>query len=207
MSTVRSNCWSLTIYHNVNDEPIDETYTTPTLPPGWHVEGQIERCPKTEKLHYQGMAKTPQIRMSALCKVFGKKNHYEKARNVNDLTTYVHKPETRVAEVASKSVMNMYDFSKHVAEMWEEERYAEIYEKANKKSYDSDGKYKFDEGEIVLEYVDELIGECIEEGVEGAEWNGTNPAFRAMWKKFGRAVVKKTLRARQDRQTDTPAEA
>lgn len=207
MSQIRASCWSLTLYYDVNDKPVDVDFQLPSIPAGWTVEGQIEECPETKRLHYQGMAKTPQIRRSALDRIFGTKNHYEKAISRVGLEDYVHKPETRIAEVATKSVMNMYDFSKYIAEKFEMEEYEIMKKTADDLSYKTDGKIKADYEAVMLEYIDELVCEAIESGIEGAEWNGSNPAFRAMWKKYGLAVVKRTLRARQDRQTDTPAEA
>lgn len=207
MSQLRASCWSITLFYDVANKPVDETFEIPSLPVGWKVEGQLEKCPDTGKLHFQGMAKTPQVRLSALSRIFGSKNHFEKARNVNELTQYVHKEETREKEVASKASMNMYEFATYISERFVMEDYQEMIKAEEQKCYDSDGKYKYDKGDVMLEYIDELVCDSIEEGVMGAEWNGSNPAFRAMWKKFGLAVVKRTLRARQDRQTDTPVEA
>lgn len=207
MNQTRASCWSITLYYDANEKPVDVDFQLPSIPAGWSVEGQLEKCPKTERLHYQGMAKTPQIRMSALTRVFGAKNHFEKARNQLALADYVHKDETRVGEVAGKSVMNMYDFSKYIAEKFVMEDYEQMKKDADELSYKTDGKIKADYEAVMLEYIDELVCEAIESGIEGAEWNGSNPAFRAMWKKYGLAVVRRTLRGRQDRQTDTPAEA
>lgn len=197
--SVRGTYWSITIFYDVNDNPVDETYTLPLLEPGWKCEGQIERCPETQRLHFQGKLKTPQVRLSKLSSIFGKKNHFEIAKNIVALSNYVHKQDTRVCEVATQQTMNMYEFSDYIVGLWKQEDFEERIDRWQQDAFDKEGS-KLTRGDIVLEYVDSLVRLCIREGVRGAEWHATNPAFRAMWKKFGEEVALRKGTA--DRQTD-----
>lgn len=213
MTTCRASNWLLTIYYDNNNNEVGEQYNPPQMPPGWKCEGQIERCPETQRLHYQGKLHTPQVRMSQLQNIFGKKNHFEIIKNVNAVSNYVHKEETRVCEVATAQTMSMYEFSDHIAKIWDESEFNELVTEMNawnerhEKEIILNKVKRRERGDLVLEYVDNLVMECIEEGVRGAEWNATNPAFRAMWKKFGEAVVRrnKAVGRQTDRQTESSA--
>lgn len=59
---------------------------------------QIEQCPKTKKLHYQGYIEfTRAVNLRWMSTNFGKSNHYERARGSgDDNITYCSKKETRV---------------------------------------------------------------------------------------------------------------
>lgn len=201
--SVRGTNWSITIFYDNNNEPVSETYNPPLLPPGWKCEGQIEKCATTNRIHYQGKLKTPQVRVSQIGSIFGKKNHFEIAKNIMALSNYVHKDETRVCAVETAQTMNMYEFSNYIVDLWNEEDFKERIDAWQQEAFDKEGS-KQSRGDIVLEYVDSLVIDCIEKGVRGAEWHATNPAFRAMWKKFGEAVARRKGAA--DRQTDRQTE-
>lgn len=65
---------------------------------GWTCLGQLEECPETKRQHYQFAVKTPQVRMSEVCKIF-QGAHMEVCRNKDALLQYVVKEETRVGEL------------------------------------------------------------------------------------------------------------
>lgn len=69
---------------------------------GWGIEGQIERGEQGTE-HYQLMVKTPQVRFTAVKKMFPTA-HIELARNRAALQQYVHKEDTRVEEVKKVEV-------------------------------------------------------------------------------------------------------
>ena len=89
-TTTKSTRWAFTAYEGQWNLFI-------TMPPdvlewGW----QTERCPRTERLHYQGyLVLRRQQRLAALVKLFPGV-HFEIARNWTDLVNYCKKPETRV---------------------------------------------------------------------------------------------------------------
>ena len=85
-STSRSNIWSLTINNPTAD---DEECIQLARQKGWKVEGQKE-VGKEGTPHYQLMLKTPQVRFSAVKKLFPRA-HIEIARNATALAQYVTK--------------------------------------------------------------------------------------------------------------------
>lgn len=88
----RGSCWSIT----VNNPTLADM--EPELPPCWKLTGQLESG-EEGTTHYQGMLSTPQVRFSAVKKVF-QRAHIELARNKAALAKYVHKDDTRIAEVS-----------------------------------------------------------------------------------------------------------
>jgi len=196
--TDRSNCWSLTIF--------DESYSTAKLPAGWELKGQIEKCPKTEKDHYQGMLTTPQIRFSAVKKVFPLA-HIEKARKPTALAQYVKKEDTRLKSIPDRKseIPTLWDYSDKIADMWHEEGFkqlcTEFYENASLAE-----KTKTDIDDLALRYVDSLISREIENGARGIEFIAINPMFRSAWKKFWRVMVKRSNLAREFEEADNYVE-
>lgn len=91
-TTTRGTCWSLTIN---NPTDADTEAINLARQRGWTVDGQLERGAEGTP-HYQLILKTPQVRFSAVKKLFARA-HIELARNSKALETYVHKDESRVA--------------------------------------------------------------------------------------------------------------
>lgn len=91
----RATAWSVTCnLKNVTRSRVDDCITAArTL--GWGVEGQLERGDEEGTEHYQLLVRTPQVRFSAVKKVFPTA-HIEPAKNVKALEQYVHKEDTRV---------------------------------------------------------------------------------------------------------------
>lgn len=68
------------------------------MPPEWHLEGQIEKGKDSQdKEHAQLFLKTPQVRGTAVTKVFPN-CMIDEARNQFALQQYVHKEDTRIGE-------------------------------------------------------------------------------------------------------------
>lgn len=202
--TERSNCWSITINNPT------ETDLTTTLPAGWSVEGQIEEGDEGTP-HYQAMLKTPQVRFSAVKKIFPRA-HIESARNRSALQKYVHKDETRVAEVEARvsNIPTLFDYQHTIASRWDDEEFEGFVADYNNRRLDKiENKEKvkdFDESEVALEYVDALVERDIEKGVCGIEYIAINPMWRSAWKKFYKSMVRREREKRAstdvDRQTD-----
>jgi len=94
--TVRSSHWSLTINNPTPDDEEDIEYARQK---GWKVDGQKERG-KEGTEHFQLHLQTPQVRFSAVKKMFPRA-HIEVARNPAALAKYVNKDEGRVAALPS----------------------------------------------------------------------------------------------------------
>lgn len=204
--TDRASCWSLTI-----NNPTDSDMNT-ILPAGWSVEGQIE-VGKEGTPHYQALLKTPQIRFTAVKKVFPRA-HIEPARNRSALRKYVHKDETRVATVESRvsEIPTLFDYQHTIASRWDDDEYDLVYQayvrRRMEKIENKEKLKELDESEVALEYVDLLVERDIERGVCGVEYIAINPMWRSAWKRFYKSMVlreraKKIGPQTEDRQTDS----
>lgn len=173
--TDRASCWSVTI-----NNPTVEEYQF-VLPPRWKLQGQLEKG-EEGTMHYQGMLITPQIRFSAVKKVFPRA-HIEVARNKQALQKYVNKEETRVASV--ESIPTLFEYQIIIAKRWDWDDYDKLRQayitKTNLQDYD----------EIAMRYIDGLVAEDIESGRRGAEFIAVNPMWRSSWKKFWRSIIKR----------------
>lgn len=181
----RATCWSITI----NNPTLDE-YSIP-LPVGWKLEGQLEKGEQGTE-HYQGMLRTPQVRFSAVKKLFVRA-HIEVAKNPVALKKYVHKEETRVAEV--ERIPTLFEYQTIIAGKWIEAEYVAKVEFAVKSGKIPD----FDE--IAMRYIDCLVARDIEQGRRGAEFIAINPMWRSSWKHFWRSIIIRNGRSSEDEGT------
>lgn len=178
--SARANNWSLTM--NMKNIPRErcEEYIGHARQLGWNVEGQIEQGEEGTH-HYQLLVKTPQVRFSAIKKVFPTA-HIEVARNVAALRNYVHKEDTRVEEI--KQVENKFVSWKDVRDRFFEWIVDMGYSHLNR---DDERMYRWDE----------FIGISIAEGIE-CDVIGVNPQYRSCIMKYWTSYVRRQL----DKQTD-----
>lgn len=169
--TDRATCWSITI-----NNPTFEDYIV-VLPVGWKQEGQIEVGAEGTR-HYQGMLKTPQVRFSAVKKLFPRA-HIEVARNEVALRQYVHKEETRVA--IAERAPTIFEYQGKVANDWNEEEW---------KEFSKDIPIEKIEDAALL-FVDNIVKKHVEAGAIGVEFIAINPMWRSSWKKFWRSIIKR----------------
>ena len=187
----RATCWSVTINNPISAD--DDNIAIARQKSGWKVEGQLEEGENGTK-HYQLMVRTPQIRFSALKKMFPRA-HIEVARNVKALSEYVHKESTRIGEI---SASDRYPTMAKFYELIYEEVVA-IYTKGQWSNWDEEELLKkFDEAIkhlIIKEYFVESFA--------------TNPQVRSSIKKFGYEILIRTekyIRRQTDRQTELISE-
>ena len=176
-SQERATCWSITIN---NPTPQDLNFQ---FPPGcgWHIQGQVE-LGKEGTTHYQGMLKTPQVRFKAVKRCLPRA-HIEAARNPTALQAYVHKEDTRVAEVAAYKSLTVFGLMDMVIAKWDDEEFTRYCE-LNKRELPVD---------LYARYSDVIIRELIENGAEGGiEYVAINPMWRSAWLRFGEAMVKRS---------------
>jgi len=186
-TTDRATCWSIT-----TNNPT-ESDMRPTLPSGWKLEGQIEKGVEGTE-HFQGMLLTPQVRFSAVKKVF-KRAHIEIARDANALRAYVHKSDTRVREIPQSAGLTVFELQDMVIGIWKDEDF-EQYQKL--------WNYADD---CYLRYADNLVRELIKSGSKGGiEYVAINPMWRTSWKKFGEAIISRArvYNAPQERNETIP---
>lgn len=204
-TTERASVWSVTYYSRVpmsdlSGQVVDiQHFAAVQRPPGWMLVGQIEQCPSTGRMHFQGMLRTPQVRFSAVKKELGDTVHIEVARDPKALQRYCSKEETRVATVETTSVPNIWQYQNVIVQMWDEKEYQRRWDFAVENH-----RAVFPEpDDIALEYVDYLVAQDIEKGRRGAEFIAINPMWRSSWKKFWRSIIKRHA----SQQTQSPPQA
>jgi len=178
----RGTCWSITI-----NNPTEEDMS-PDLPAGWKLTGQIEQGAEGTT-HYQGMLNTQQVRFTAVKKVFPRA-HIELAKNRKALEKYVHKSETRVAEVNDvvSNIPTLFAYQHKIAARWDDDEY-NLFVNQKRETMDDKEFAKTLPSDLALEYVDYLVGLDIEAGICGIEYIAINPMWRSAWKKFYRQLV------------------
>lgn len=186
--TDRATCWSLTI-----NNPTPEQYQI-TLPVGWHLEGQLERGEQGTE-HYQGMLRTPQVRFSAVKRIFPRA-HIEAARNPTALKKYVHKEETRVASV--ESIPTLFEYQTIIADKWDQDEYNRRWQTAIEQI-----QLPMPD-DVAMQYIDDLVAQDIESGRRGAEFIAINPMWRSSWKRFWRSIIKRNGNAQAPRSEACP---
>jgi len=197
----RSTSWSVTIN---NPTPDDEECISVARSKGWTVTGQKEAGSEGTP-HYQLAVKTPQVRFTAVKKVFPRA-HIEIARNVAALNAYVHKEDTRIGELPSTSsqyptISRMWELMFDVT--WKEswygldsmDEYLEEYLKMSDKAR--------------LVWLDEKAADLIKRGYF-IEHHVVNPQVRSSFGKFMPQLFERTIRkivqtsVDASRQTDKP---
>lgn len=202
MGSERATCWSITINNPTEGE------LTPTLPAGWKLTGQMEVGEEKGTEHYQGMLTTPQIRFTAVKKVFPRA-HIEVAKNRVALARYVHKEDTRLSAVPDQvsNIPTLFNYQHEVAGKWNDDDWKEFLDRQLQENP------KMAVGEIAVEYVDTIVALDIESGRCGVEFIAINPMWRSAWKRFWRQMVARERMAKEsadnrqtDRQTDSDSE-
>lgn len=191
----RSIYWSVTI-NNPRDD--DEENIAMARRRGWTVEGQQE-VGKEGTPHLQLLVNTrTQQRFTALKKAFPRA-HIEMARNPKALKQYVHKEETRVAELTNseKYVSSQKQLWSLAVDVLESDAIPKEYRilAGEDRAYHD----RFDPL-TALDYACDVL---IRRGFYCIETMAVNPQTRSAWVKFWRAII---ARRQQDRQTDRQAE-
>jgi len=184
----RGTAWSITLnMKNISRERCEEQIDA-AKQANWGVQGQIEEG-KEGTPHYQLLVKTPQVRFSAVRKVFPTA-HIEKARNVKALEQYVHKEEGRLEAV--KTIERKFVQFPEVRKKF----FQWVIEEEHEHVSDYDRK---------LALWDEFISLSIRERIE-CDVIGVNPQYRSIIQKYWSANVDVAIEDRQryidTRQTD-----
>jgi len=165
---------------------------------GWTITGQEEMG--GENPHYQLMVQTPQVRFSAVKKMFPT-GHIEVARNRQALAKYVTKEDTRVGSLPEHdekyvTASRLWDMIFTVADkqgLWDKTADdVRCYKECEQRDLERDP----------LAFFDKMIGYFIRQGYY-VDMLACNPAIRSFWKKFWRDILERSCKA--DRQTDRQA--
>lgn len=186
----RGNCWSVTINNPVAAD--EEAISSARQRSGWIVVGQLEKG-ENGTPHYQLMLKTPQVRFSAVKKLFPRA-HIEKARNSAALGTYVQKEETRIGELVENN--EMYPTLQTAFDMFSSWLH-------NRVLHNIDANYQSFTPEVWLDKFDAFCAAKITEGYV-LETLAVNPQVRSSIKKFGCEIyIRSNIRRQKtDRQTE-----
>jgi len=193
--SIRASSWSVTIN---NPNPSDEEDINRARQVGYKVEGQLEKG-ENGTPHYQLMVKTPQIRFSAIKKMF-KRAHIEVARNPDALEAYVQKEDTRIGQLVETN--EMYP---SLSKLWE--LFHQFYKTEYSVSTPSNHITRNEEHR--LEIFDAFVGVYIGNGYH-IETMAVNPQIRGCVKKYINNIflrVEKSVRRQTDRQTDKSMDA
>jgi len=187
--TDRATCWSITI-NNPTKEEVDAW----TNISGWHMKGQFEEGGKNGTPHFQGMLRTPQVRVSAVKRIFPRA-HIEIARDRAALAKYVSKEETRVATYEATGVPTIFEYQRKVADKWSWKDY-----EALQLLYP-----RLDLDDIAMKLVDNICSKMIMEGAIGLEFIGINPMWRSSWKRFYTSIIERNaLSQRKEADNQAP---
>lgn len=196
MNDNRGTCWSVTIN---NPTPDDEDFIELARQRGWQVDGQREKGAQGTE-HYQLIVKTPQVRFSAVKKMFPRA-HIELARNSKALETYVHKVESRTGELPSQA--DRYPSQKRFFELvW-----SVIIEDHTSGTFSSEfDRAANDRLRIPINALNRATDVLIRRGyvVEGM---ASNPMTIAIWKQFHPALLARFRSGETTRQTDARLES
>lgn len=153
----------------------------------WEVIGQIEKGASGTE-HYQLAVKTPQVRFTAVKKMFPTA-HIEVAKDWTALVKYCQKEDTRV-ETLKKVEVQFVTFK-----MVRDKFFQWIYDRPFDQHPSSD--------ERKMELWDTFIGLSIQEGIE-CDVLGVNPQYRSCIIRYWASYIIKeiTLHRQTDRQTE-----
>lgn len=146
--------------------------------PGWKLSGQYEEGEEGTR-HFQGMLCTPQVRFSAVKRVFPRA-HIEVARNKKALEKYTSKEETRLETFTATGVPTIFEYQRYVIEEWDWDHFDNVLVPM----YD-----KKSEDDVAMIYVDNICARLIREGAKGLEFIAINPMWRSSWKRFYRSII------------------
>lgn len=213
-SAIRGTAWSVTIYPHSEtpEEAADEIQkfrdTVIHATPGWKLLGQVERCPKTSRLHLQGFLKTPQVSFVAVQRLFWYyKPHIELARNRQDLEEYCQKEKTREIALAPSTthIPSLWEYSEEIANRlpplddlrkeWYD--YTESYVQTARRSGEVSDQYIKDYknfNDYAYHYMVTMVGQDIRSGRRGIEFIVQNPLWITTWRNQIQNIVERSRR-------------
>lgn len=201
MGSQRGTHWSVTI-----NNPTEEDYTEIELMKSqkWFKkwEGQLEQG-ENGTPHIQAHLHTEYMRWGTVKGALSRA-HIEKAENQFAIANYVHKPETRIAELPTQvglSFMTITKFyqvlARHVVD--ELVRLTKLDRQdvvSALRGIDLRNEDRLSQAVTTIDpltFADEVAGNCIANGAHGLEFIISNPLTRSTLKKFFWPCVKREL--------------
>jgi len=184
MPSERATKWSVTINLKTVKDETAIACISHARQIGWTVHGQLE-CGEEGTNHYQLAVATPQLRFSAIKKVFPTA-HIEVCRDWTALLKYVQKEDTRKEKLIE---MNFVTF-----QMVRDK----FFDFINTTTYATSEFPLLDEMKTSL--WDSFIGHSIENGIE-CDLVGVNPQYRSCIMKYWSSYLVLSLHRQSVRQT------
>lgn len=205
-SKLRSTRWSVTINNPV---AADDECLNLARQKRWKVHGQKE-IGEQGTPHYQLAIETPQVRFSAVKKVFPRA-HIEVAKDWTALMKYVQKEDTRVDSIPEQeekfpTLTKTYDmFVDFICERRIRECRYNDDSRVLTVLNDVDGIAAWTNDDVVIHF-DSFCSRCIEDGYFVEQW-AVNPQVRSALMKFGKSILQRHAarldsRRQKDRQTN-----
>jgi len=180
----RATKWSVTINLKTVKKDTAESCISTARQKGWNVFGQLEVGDEGTE-HFQLAVATPQLRFSAIKKVFPTA-HIEVAKDWTALLKYVHKEDTRKEKMIE---MNFVSYQ------MVRDKFFDFILTTN---YAQPEFPLLDETKTFL--WDSFIGHSLENGIE-CDLVGVNPQYRSCITKYWSSYLVLSLRRQKDRQT------
>lgn len=181
----RATKWSVTI--NIKEaisQSTAEHCISTARQKGWTVLGQLEQGSEGTN-HYQLAVATPQVRFTAVKKVFPGA-HIEVAKDWNALVKYCNKEDTRVGK--------LIDIKFVTFQMVRDKFFDFIITTVH-----SDSDYELTE-DTKMRLWDQFVGHSLEQGIE-ADLVGVNPQYRSCIMRYWSSYICLAVRRQTDRQT------
>lgn len=195
--STRATCWSVTINNPTEEDELEIQRCRAMR--GWSCEGQKE-VGENGTPHYQLMVKSPQVRFAAVKKMFGRA-HIEVARAPKKLEAYVHKEDTRVAELPGQS--QLYPSQSTFWELLYEQCVGLNVVNITSLSRVEWWEKEFDRfGKDPMKVFDQCVFSLISKGYF-VEHHAMNPQVRGAWKAYALAVLHRTRNQTAARRTVT----
>lgn len=201
MTSQRATCWSITVNNPTED---DREALNIARQKGWKVIGQLEVGLKDGTPHYQLCLQTPQVRFSAVKKVF-RRAHIEVARAPAALARYATKEVSRAGDLPEQqdkypSLSKFWDL---VFEFLNDETkegldYTE-FEFDRFVFYREENQRTFEKTPLV--FLDRAARHLIAQGyhVEGI---AANPNTRSQWKLYAPSILERSFHAIKNRDVE-----
>jgi len=193
--------WSVTI-NNPNAD--DEESINLARQKGWQVLGQLE-VGENGTPHYQLAVKTPQVRFSALKKMFPRA-HIEVAKSAPALLRYVEKEATRAGDLPTQqdkypSLSKYWDLVFRHLNGLEKDGLDYIALEEGKVCFYDEGRERLYR-KAPLSMLDEATRHLITQGyhVEGI---GGNPNTRSQWKLFSDSIILRSYEEAKNVEVET----
>jgi len=192
----KSSCWSITINNPTEDDLVAWSALATNYTWIKKVEGQLEKGEEGTP-HIQGMVTTGYGRFFNKLKEALPRAHIEASENKFALANYVHKPETRIGEIATVKVAGQSDLQNEMCKLMMYGLNTRVCNQANwDKNYDSLPRNILVNADDIRQswelILDEAVKSLIIQGYYGVEFVVSNNQVRNAFKRYLPEILYRT---------------